>query len=315
MPVACPEHQLSLSSTQRPERSLLLAPPGSGVLPLFDRGWIADDGSRRPYLAYVTAEQPVNWSSDLESLHEESSRTHFLDRWTRSAILSRIGPIGQQAAIADVGCSTGYLLHDLRQAHPQATLIGVDMVSAGLEKAHGLVASALLLRADCRQLPIVASTLDAIVSANLLEHVPDDQRALAEFARVLRPGGRAVIVVPAGPSTYDYYDRFLGHERRYGRRELARKCAGAGLEVIEDGYIASLLFPAFWLVKQRNRRLHRDLYGEALEAKVASDISMTQRSLLGEATWSLERRLAALGVRLPFGIRSLVVARRPGGRS
>ena len=40
-------------------------------------------------------------------------------------------------------------------------------------------------------------------------------------ARILRPGARAVIVVPAGPGTYDYYDRFLGHERRYARGELA----------------------------------------------------------------------------------------------
>ena len=47
---------------------------------------------------------------------------------------------------------------------------------------------------------------------------------------VVRPGAPAVIVVPAGPGTYDYYDRFLGHERRYARHELSRKAAAAGLE-------------------------------------------------------------------------------------
>jgi len=215
------------------------------------------------------------------------------------------------ATIGDIGCSTGYLLEDLRVAHPAATLVGVDLIAAGLAKAHRAVPAARLLLADACDLPIAEGRLDAVVSANLLEHVPDDVQGLREFHRVLRPGGRAVIVVPAGPSTYDYYDRFLGHERRYARRELAGKCSSVGLEVLEDGYIASLLYPAFWLVKQRNRRRYGALTGAALEQRVAADIARTTDSGAGELTWHLERALARIGVRLPFGIRSVVVARRP----
>jgi SAM-dependent methyltransferase len=92
--------------------------------------------------------------------------------------------------------------------------------------------------------------VNAVLSANLLEHVPDDRRALGEIARILRPGGRAVIVVPANPRTYDYYERFLGHERRYDRGELAAKGCDAGLRVIEDAYLGSLIYPAFWLAGQ-----------------------------------------------------------------
>jgi hypothetical protein len=120
--------------------------------------------------------------------------------------------------------------------------------------------------------------------------------------------------VPAGPRTYDYYDRFLGHERRYAGGELAAKCRAAGLHVVHDGFVAALLYPAFWLVKQRNRRLHGDLESEALRARVAADISRTQDSRVGDLIWHLEERLARGGVRLPFGIRSLVVARRPAVR-
>ena len=75
---------------------------------------------------------------------------------------------------------------------------------------------ARLLRADACDLPLADDSVDAVCCANLLEHVPDDRRALQEVARVLRVGGRAVIVVPAGPVSDDYYDRFLGHERRRG---------------------------------------------------------------------------------------------------
>lgn len=219
------------------------------------------------------------------------------------------------ATIADVGSSTGYLLEDLARAHPQATLIGVDLVSAGLRKAHAALPGARLLRADACALPLADGGVAAVVSANLLEHIPDDRRALREIARILAPGGRAVVVVPAGPRTYDYYDRFLGHERRYGRQELAGKGRDAGLEVIEDTHIAALLYPAFWLVKQRNRRLHGSLEGYELQRRVAADIARTHDSAVARRLWALEERLRVVGVRPPFGVRSLVVFAKPGARS
>ena len=105
--------------------------------------------------------------------------------------------------------------------------------------------------------------------------------ALREIARVLRAGHRAAVVVPAGPDTYDYYDRFLGHERRYARGELARKGREAGLTVVEDTYLGSLIYPAFWLVKQRNRRQRGRLRGEALAEQVQRDMAGTQDSRIG----------------------------------
>jgi SAM-dependent methyltransferase len=271
---------------------------------------VAGDGSREPYLSYVGIDASVNWSEELESLHEESSRSHFMDRWTRRAILERIGRLSDASTVLDLGCSTGYLLEDLRRAHPRATLYGVDLVGAGLEKAHANVRDARLLRADVCDLPIADQTIDVICSANLLEHVPDDRKALREASRVLRPGGRAAIVVPAGPGTFDYYDRFLGHERRYGRQELAEKAVSAGFEVLEDAYLGSLIYPAFWLVKQRNRRRFGRLDGAQLEHRVAADIAGTQDSHLGRLTCELERLLLDRGLRIPVGIRNIVTLRR-----
>jgi SAM-dependent methyltransferase len=278
------------------------------AVPAFDAGWLVGAPEPTPYLTYAGA-TPVNWSDELEVLHEESSRTHFMDVWTRHAILERVGASARPAAVADIGCSTGYLLHDLREAYPEATLIGIDLVAAGLRKAHGLVPSARLVLADACDLPLHDGSVDTVVTANLLEHVPDDGRALEELRRVLAPDGHAVIVVPAGPGTYDYYDRFLGHVRRYGRRELARRATAAGLDVIEDRYIASLLFPAFWLVKRWHRLRYAQLDGPALAQRVAHDIASTAESRVGELLGRLERRL---GLRLPFGIRNLVWARRRG---
>jgi SAM-dependent methyltransferase len=297
--------------------SLAIVPPvGATAVPAFDRGWLTADGGRQPFIAYVDADRSVNWSDELEGLHEESTRTHFIDQWTRGAIIAGLGTLPAEPVIADIGCSTGHLLEDLSRLLPAATLVGVDLVASGLVKAHRAAPAARLLRADACALPLADAGLDAIVSANLLEHVPDDDGALREMARVLRPGGRAAIVVPAGPRTYDYYDRFLGHERRYARGELAAKARTAGMEVVEQRPIAALLYPPFWLVKQRNRRRYGRLEGAALEARVTIDIARTKDSRVGRALWRAEEALRRLRVELPFGIRWLVVACRPfEGRS
>jgi SAM-dependent methyltransferase len=263
----------------------------------------------------VGREQAVNWSEDLEQLHRRDGGRHFIDVWTRRAMLERLGRLPERPVLADVGCSSGYLLADLRGAHPDATLIGVDLIASGLRSAHALVPQARLLQADARDLPLEDSSLDAALSANLLEHVAEDTRVLAELRRVLRPGARAVVVVPMGPGTYDCYDRFLGHERRYGRGELARKARHVGLEALEDIHLGSLLYPPFWLVKQRNRRRYDRLEGAALEQRVAREMADTEGSRVGELACRLERSMLRAGVRLPFGIRGLTVLRRPEGRS
>jgi len=260
----------------------------------------------------VTHTEAVNWSDELEALHEESSRDHFIDVWTRRAVLLGLGGrVPYPGTIADLGCSTGYLLEDLRAAYPAARLIGVDLVAAGLRKAADLVPDAELIQASVTDLPLAGASLDAAVSANLLEHVPDDRAALRELRRVLRPGALAVLVVPAGPGLYDYYDRFLSHERRYARGELAAKGREAGLEVLRDTHLGALLYPPFWATKKLNRLRHDDVDEQGIRTRVTGDIDRTQGSRLGSAACALERNLFLRGASLPFGIRGLTVLRRP----
>jgi SAM-dependent methyltransferase len=298
------------------ERELALRPPpGSEDVPAFDRGWRRTDGGVDPYLRYAAEGQAVNWSAELEELHSEESREHFIDVWTRRAMLERLGALPAGGVIVDLGCSTGYLLEDLRVAYPDANLIGVDLVDSGLRTAHRAVPQARLLQADVCALPLKDASIDGAMSANLLEHVPDDEAALAELFRVLAPGARGVLVVPAGPGSYDYYDRFLGHERRYAGGELARKADAAGLEILEDIHLGAPLYPAFWAVKQRNRRRHGHLQGTALEDKVREDISRTSDSPVGQLACRVEEWLLAHGIGLPFGIRGLTVLARPQERS
>ncbi len=254
--------------------------------------------SEAAFTAYAQS-LDVNWSDALEELHEEASRDHFLDVWTRTSLLDgmrRFGP-SQPEVVLDAGCSSGYLLEDLRRELPTASLVGVDLIAGGLRRAHLLVPDAKLLLADVCDLPIEDESVDVALSANLLEHVPDDAGALAELHRVLRPGGLAAIIVPAGPGSYDYYDAFLGHERRYARGELAGKAAG--FEVLLDTHIGVLIYPAFWAVKKRNRLKYKAPTPAERQELVERDIDRTTDSSLGTLTVGIERKLLARGVRFP----------------
>jgi SAM-dependent methyltransferase len=274
---------------------------------------LAAETPERPFRSYVSPDIDVRWSSELEELHLEGTRDHWIDAWTREASLTALAPesLGEAPVIADLGCSSGHLLADLAARVPSATLIGLDAVTDGLARAAELVPLAILCHASVTELPIADASVDGIVALNLLEHVPDDQTALREMARVLRPGGRVVVVIPRGPGLYDVYDRTLQHERRYAAGELARKATSAGLAVSDRIHLGSVVFPGFWAVKKWNRRRHVGLDDQQAESLVASSIANTQDSRAGAVAMAAERRLVARGVRLPFGIRELLVAERP----
>jgi SAM-dependent methyltransferase len=81
------------------------------------------------------------------------------------------------------------------------------------------------------------TSFDTIVCFNVLEHVPDDEAALATFTAKLRPGGHLLLIVPAHPRLFGEIDRQVGHERRYERHQVRARLSGAGLEPIDVRYV------------------------------------------------------------------------------
>jgi SAM-dependent methyltransferase len=258
-----------------------------------------------------TVAEGVNWSAELEEFHEDLSRDHPLEVLTREIMLDRLGTLESHPTVVDLGCSTGYLLEDLNRHIPSGRLVGFDLVTSGLKKAQSLVPSATVAQADACDIPLPDASVDALLSANLLEHIPNDHAAVSEIFRVLRPGSVAVIVVPAGPGVYDYYDRFLHHERRYGRGELARRGASVGFKIEEDTYIGTTVFPAFWATKKLNRKRYGALEGRELEAKVFGDYSGTDDSTVFKLACRADEWMLRHRVQMPFGIRGITVMRRP----
>ncbi len=96
--------------------------------------------------------------------------------------------------------------------------------------------------------PLVERELfDTVVSANVLEHVEDDDAALRQIFALLEPGGRVVLVVPMLRALYGSIDQAIHHFRRYERAELEEKLAKAGFEVETTAPINALGIPGWWL--------------------------------------------------------------------
>jgi SAM-dependent methyltransferase len=81
---------------------------------------------------------------------------------------------------------------------------------------------------DATSLPLADASVDAVVSLELLEHVPRPHAVVAEFGRVLRPGGRVVISVPSAVPRHDAHDYW-----RFTAEGLGQLCS----EVFEDGEV------------------------------------------------------------------------------
>ncbi len=81
-----------------------------------------------------------------------------------------------------------------------------------------------------------AERFDTIICLNVLEHIEDDDAALATFARLLEPGGRLVLQVPAMRALYGEIDRAIHHHRRYERGDLVAQLQGHGFAIEEASY-------------------------------------------------------------------------------
>ncbi len=99
---------------------------------------------------------------------------------------------------------------------------------------------------------------DVIFLLDVLEHLPDDGRAMAELAGALAPEGVLFVTVPALQAFWTYNDELAGHRRRYCRADLARLARSAGLVLRDARYFMFLLSPLLlasrWLFMLRHRR-------------------------------------------------------------
>jgi SAM-dependent methyltransferase len=133
--------------------------------------------------------------------------------------------------ILDAGCGNGrYSRFLLRHADPDATLTGFDLSPGMLARARKRLKSNRVRHvvADLTRLPYPEGHFDAVVCGWVLEHLPDPRPGLRELARVLRPGGKLLLMATEDTFTGALCSR-MWHCRTYNRAQLRQVCAECGL--------------------------------------------------------------------------------------
>lgn len=160
----------------------------------------------------------------------------------------------ERPRVLDVGCGTGSNLTLVRERFPHALQVGVDRDASALGYCSRRGETAQLVQATGLALPLADASVDCVVALDFIEHVEDDAALLAEFVRVLRPGGSLVASVPAYPSLWSPHDDFMHHKRRYARGELERRVEEAGFRVDRRHGFNFVLLPAIAAVRWLKRR-------------------------------------------------------------
>jgi SAM-dependent methyltransferase len=167
--------------------------------------------------------------------------------------------------VLDLGCGFG------RHAY-QAARLGAEVVAfdAGADEVRQVqdtfgamyeageldpeTARVGAVRGDALRLPFEGGAFDRVIASEVLEHIPDDHVAMAELARVLRPGGSMAITVPrCGPEfvnwalSDEYHNVPGGHVRIYRYRELVARLERTGMTVMGSHHAHGLHAPYWWL--------------------------------------------------------------------
>jgi SAM-dependent methyltransferase len=226
-------------------------------------------------------------------LYELEDR-HWWFRGRRAVIwgLLRRAGLPPSPRILDAGCGSGRNLVEFgRLGEAEGVDASEDAVAycrrRGLE---------CVLRAPLDELPYDDGRFGLILATDVIEHLDDDRRALAELRRVAAAGARLVVTVPAYSWLWSEHDVSMHHRRRYTLRRLQARVAEAGWQPVVRSYFFSALLPAVAAVRTA-RRLAPGRRGR-------SDLTLAPAALgrALELPVRAEAKLIERGVRLPAGV-------------
>jgi SAM-dependent methyltransferase len=221
----------------------------------------------------------------------ELEDTHWWYRERRVLLARQLRGMRPGRAL-DVGAAGGGNTRVLR-AHGWAPVaLEYGETGAVVAQERGLS----VIRADARFLPLASGALDLVVAFDILEHFDEDYLATAEFARVLRPGGTALIAVPADMALWSAHDEAVGHVRRYTRGSLESVVRKGGLEVESVASWNVLLRPvAAWRRKRANGSDLDELSGPVnagLTAVIRAERYLPVKNLPGVSLMLRARRIS-----------------------
>jgi SAM-dependent methyltransferase len=234
------------------------------------------------------------------AIEAQVEATHWWFTGRRRLLGRMIAAFGlpADARILDIGTSTGTnlrMLRDLGFSRYEGLDMSDEAVRWGADKGYGKVT-----RGDACALPFPNANFDLVLATDIIEHVDDDVLALGEMRRVLKPGGRVLVTVPAFPILWGLQDEIGHHKRRYRMAELVTRIGQADLVVHRRFHFNYLLFLPILLA----RRIIA-VFGIRLQNENEVNSPLINRVL----SWVFRFDVwTAPKVKPPFGVSCLAVA-------
>jgi SAM-dependent methyltransferase len=210
--------------------------------------------------------------------------------------------------VLEAGCGTGHFAGLVEKRYGWR-VFPVDRSREGL--SHGRRAGiSRLVQSDVAALPYPPGSFDMVLSLDVLVHFErgDEAKALAEFARVLAPGGKLVLRVAALDALRSRHSAFADERQRFTRKRLSEAVERHGFRILRCTYANALLLP----VALARFRLWEPLWGRPPRSGTAPVAPWLDRLLF--APLAFESVCIGAGLDFPAGQSLILVAERHGPR-
>jgi len=235
-------------------------------------------------------------------LHAKIEDVHWWFKARREImidLLKRYVPIKNNKTIAEIGCGTGGNLKFFQNYY---NVIGIDTSPEAIEYARRRIHSPIFL-GDFRDVLVDRwNSLDAIVLADILEHIDDDATFLRDIVTRLKVGAILLLTVPAHAFMWSHHDIVLGHKRRYSKKKLQLLWKDLDIEELFFSSFNSALFPAIALY-----RILKPGGSDPKKSNLALPPSWANYALY--KLFAFERILLEL-IPLPYGVSYIVILKK-----
>jgi SAM-dependent methyltransferase len=238
------------------------------------------------------------------SIMYQTEETHWWFVGRRNIILDQVAQFyGDRNGLRllDIGCGTGIFVKHL-DSYGEAFGLDISLDALSFCRQRGF---SRLIQGNGLFIPLSDNSFDIITANDLIEHLEDDVAGLKEFLRVLKPGGRAFIFVPAYQFLWSLQDEISHHKRRYTAGELRRAINASGFELERITYANTLLFPVIYAGRQALKVLRR-----FKEVQTENNLHPGWSNGILTGIFNLEVPILRR-MRFPFGVSIMAVCKKP----